>query len=75
MKKAAVSSILVVAMLLAVAVIAEAQQPAKVPRIGFLRTPPAASGPRRRHFAKGCASSAISKERISPSSTDMRRES
>jgi hypothetical protein len=35
MKKAAVLSILVVAMLLAVAVIAEAQQPAKIPRIGF----------------------------------------
>ena len=36
MKKAAVLSILVVAVLVAVAVIAEAQQPAKVPRIGYL---------------------------------------
>jgi putative tryptophan/tyrosine transport system substrate-binding protein len=36
MKKAAVLSILVVVVLLAVAVIAEAQQPTKVPRIGFL---------------------------------------
>ena len=36
MKKAAVPSILVVVVLLAVAVIAEAQQPKKVPRIGFL---------------------------------------
>ena len=36
MKKAAVPSILVVAILLAVAVIAEAQQPKKVPRIGYL---------------------------------------
>jgi len=36
MKKAAVLSILVVAMLLAVGVIAEAQQPKKIPRIGYL---------------------------------------
>ena len=36
MKKAAVSSILIAAILLAVAVIAHAQQPKKVPRIGYL---------------------------------------
>jgi putative ABC transport system substrate-binding protein len=36
MKKAAVPSILVVVVLLAVAVIAEAQQPKKVPRLGYL---------------------------------------
>jgi hypothetical protein len=36
MKRAAVPSILVAVVLLAVAVIAEAQQPGKVPRIGFL---------------------------------------
>ena len=36
MKKAAVPSILVAAVLLAVAVIAHAQQPKKVPRIGYL---------------------------------------
>ena len=36
MKKAGVSSILFVVILLAVAVIAEAQQPKKVPRIGYL---------------------------------------
>ena len=36
MKKAAVLSILVVAVLLAIGVTAEAQQPKKVPRIGFL---------------------------------------
>ena len=36
MKKAGVLSILIVVMLLAVAVIAEAQQPTKVPRIGYL---------------------------------------
>ena len=39
MKKAAVPSILVAVILLAVAVIAEAQQPRKVPRIGFLSEP------------------------------------
>jgi putative ABC transport system substrate-binding protein len=38
MKKAAASSIMVAVMLLAVSVIAEAQQPTKVPRIGFLST-------------------------------------
>ena len=36
MKRAAVPSILVVVVLLAVAVMAEAQQPKKIPRIGFL---------------------------------------
>src|SRR5262245_17433840 len=36
MKKAAVPSILVAVVLRAVAVIAEAQQPTKVPRIGYL---------------------------------------
>ena len=36
MKKAAVTSILVAVVLLAVAVIAEAQQPKKIPRIGYL---------------------------------------
>ena len=36
MKRAAVPSILVVVVLLAVGVIADAQQPKKVPRIGYL---------------------------------------
>ena len=36
MKKAAVPSILLVVVLLAVAVIAEAQQPTKIPRIGYI---------------------------------------
>jgi hypothetical protein len=36
MKKAAVPSILVAVALVVVAVIAEAQQPKKVPRIGYL---------------------------------------
>ena len=47
MKKAAVPSILVAVILLAVAVIAEAQQPKKVPRIGYL-TGATASGMRHR---------------------------
>ena len=47
MKKAAPPSILVAAMLLAVAVIAEAQQPKKVARIGYLsNTDPAADSAR-----------------------------
>src|ERR1700757_1135344 len=40
MKKAAAPSVFVRATLLAVAVIAEAQQPKKVPRIGYLTVPP-----------------------------------
>ena len=40
MKKAAVLSILVVAVLLAVGVVADAQQPAKIPRIGYLTNAP-----------------------------------
>jgi hypothetical protein len=36
MKKAAVPSILVVVVLLALGVTAEAQQPTKIPRIGYL---------------------------------------
>src|SRR5262245_18038950 len=47
MKKATVSSILVVVVLLTLAMIAEAQQPTKVPRIGFLNAPPTASIPAR----------------------------
>jgi putative tryptophan/tyrosine transport system substrate-binding protein len=47
MTKAAVPSILVVLVLVAVAVIAEAQQPAKIPRIGFLTGGfPSAGAPR-----------------------------
>ena len=40
MKKTAAPSILVVVVLLAVAVIAEAQQPKKMPRIGYLAGDP-----------------------------------
>ena len=43
MKKAAVSSILVAVVLLALGVIAEAQQPKKVPRIGYLASADAAA--------------------------------
>ena len=43
MKKAAVPSILVAVVMLAVAVIAEAQQPKKVPRIGYLSDTDAAT--------------------------------
>ena len=47
MKKAAVPSILVAVVLLAVGVIAEAQQPKKVPRIGYLSpTDPASESTR-----------------------------
>ena len=47
MKKAAVPSILVAVVLLALGVIAEAQQPKKVPRIGYLSaTDPASESTR-----------------------------
>jgi putative tryptophan/tyrosine transport system substrate-binding protein len=47
MKKAAVPSILVAVVLLVAAVIAEAQQPKKVPRIGYLSpVDPATDSPR-----------------------------
>ena len=51
MKRAAVSSILVAVVLLALGVIAEAQQAAKVPRIGYLSLAAKAS-PRDEAFVK-----------------------
>jgi hypothetical protein len=48
MKRAAVPSILVVVVLLAVVVIAEAQQPTRVPRIGYLNDSPLGSFPKIR---------------------------
>jgi hypothetical protein len=51
MKKAAVLSILIAAVLLAVAVIAEAQQPKKMPRIGYLAGDP--RSPSREAFRQG----------------------
>jgi hypothetical protein len=57
MKKAAVFSILFVVVLLAVAVIAEAQQPKKVFRIGYLvATDQLLSPPVSRQFGRLCAS-------------------
>ena len=57
MKKAAVPSILVAVVLLAVAVIAEAQQPKKVPLIGYLSSfDPAFESARSRQFGWLCAS-------------------
>ena len=53
MKKAAVLSILFVVILLAVAVIAEAQQPKKVPRIGYLFDPCSTDPPAPRPFGQG----------------------
>jgi putative tryptophan/tyrosine transport system substrate-binding protein len=55
MKKAAVPSIFVVVVLLAVAVIAEAQQPKKVPRIGWLLlgSPSSANTARNEAFRQG----------------------
>ena len=54
MKRAAVPSILVVVVLLAVAVVAEAQQPKKIPRIGFLSAVSASSiSPRTEAFRQG----------------------
>src|SRR5512132_3050016 len=47
MKRAAVPSSLVVVVLLAVAVIAEAQQPKKVPRIGYLGATSRSTNPAR----------------------------
>src|SRR3981189_2297256 len=54
MKKVGVLSILFVVVLLAVAVIAEAQQPTKVPRIGYLSpTSPSVSPTRIEAFRQG----------------------
>jgi putative tryptophan/tyrosine transport system substrate-binding protein len=53
MKKAAVPSILIAVVLLAVAVIAEAQQPKKVPRLGYLsQFEPARESPRAEAFRR-----------------------
>ena len=54
MKKAAMTSILIVAILLAVAVIAESQQPKKIPRIGFLvASSPSPTATRVEAFRRG----------------------
>jgi putative tryptophan/tyrosine transport system substrate-binding protein len=54
MKKAAVPSILVAVVLLALGITAEAQQPKKVPRIGYLQAPPpSAVAARTQAFQQG----------------------
>ena len=75
MKKAAVLSILVAVVLLALGVIAEAQQPAKIPRIGYLALgslPVTHSAPR--HSGKVCASLGTWRGKISSLSIDTQRE-
>ena len=69
MKRAAVPSILVVVVLLAVAVIAEAQQPKKIPRIGYLTNAPlSVISTNRDVSAKDCGSWVTSKAKTSFSS-------
>ena len=76
MKKAAVPSIPVAVVLVALGVTAEAQQPKKVPRIGYLSAlNPASESTRAEGIRLALASVATSKDRISPSCADMRRES
>jgi putative ABC transport system substrate-binding protein len=53
MQKATVLSIVVLTMLLALAVIAEAQQPTKVPRIGFVTGGSTTAGPQVEAFRRG----------------------
>jgi hypothetical protein len=54
MKKAAASSTMVAVMLLAVSVVAEAQQPKQVPRIGYLTgSSPSARSARIEAFGQG----------------------
>ena len=54
MKKAAVPSILIAVVLLALGVLAEAQQPKKVPRIGYLTgSSLSAAGARTEAFRQG----------------------
>jgi len=57
MKKAAVPSILVAVVLLAVAVIVEAQQPKKIPRIGYLVGGSSRTGFTHEASGKGCVNS------------------
>ena len=59
MKKAGVSAILLIVILLAVAVIGEAQQPKKVPRLGIYQIPiQLVSPPVPRELVEFCAPSA-----------------
>ena len=62
MKRAATPAILAALILLAVAVIAEAQQPKKIAKIGYLLpSTPAAAAHLLEAFRQGCGSLAMSK--------------
>ena len=64
------------AMLVALSYSASAQEPKKVPRIGYLSTFDAArESTRAGQFVWLCASVVTSRDRTSPSSSYMRRES
>jgi hypothetical protein len=74
MKKAALPSILV-AVLLAVGVTAEAQQSTKVARIGILfGASPSANAAVAKHSGKACTTWVTSRERILSLRIDMQRE-
>ncbi len=76
MRKVAVRSILVFAILLAVGAVARAQQPKKVPRIGYLSQAIAARDSARAEAIRlALRERGYSKDKTSPSSTDMRRGS
>jgi hypothetical protein len=75
-EKAAVPSILIAMILLAVAVVAQAQPQAKIPRIGYISGTGDSvnQGPTSRHCAKGCVISVMSKGKTSGSSIAVSRE-
>jgi len=75
MTKAAVPSILVAVVLLALGVTGEAQQPKKVPRIGFLgSTPLSAISSRVEAFSHGLRELGTWRERILSLSGNTQRE-
>ena len=75
MKKAALSSILVAVVLLAVAVIADAQQPKKVPRIGYLSgSSPSANAARYKAFGQGVRELGYVEGKNIVTSIDMQRK-
>jgi hypothetical protein len=76
MKKAAVPSILVAVVLLALGVIAQAQQPKKVPRIGYLSSQdPASESARAEGVRLALRERSYVEGQNIASSTDMRRGS
>ena len=75
MKRAGLSSILIAVTLLAVAVIADAQQAKKVPRIGYLTgSSPSARSARIEAFGQGLRDLGTWREKTSLLSIDMQRE-